>query len=115
MANVSPPFFCSKCGKEVGYTYDAKTGLYTPDGCRSPNCASCDLLPAARPPRTSQHLRLPQPPVILRISCRAKPMRIALFFYHAAFFTGSKLLSSSGSPPPESKETHRQRRRTSMI
>ena len=28
MANMTPPFFCPKCGREVGYTYDAKTGLY---------------------------------------------------------------------------------------
>ena len=39
MANVAPPFFCPKCGKEVGYTYDARTGRYTPDECRRPNCS----------------------------------------------------------------------------
>jgi len=39
MANVTPPFFCPKCGKEVDYTFDARTGLYTPDECRRPKCS----------------------------------------------------------------------------
>ena len=39
MANVAPPFFCQKCGKEVGYTYNAQTALYKPAECKSPHCA----------------------------------------------------------------------------
>ena len=37
-ANAAPPFFCPQCGNEVEYTYDARTGVYTPDECRKPNC-----------------------------------------------------------------------------
>ena len=36
MTKVTPPFFCPKCGNEIGYTYDANTGCYTPEECRKP-------------------------------------------------------------------------------
>jgi hypothetical protein len=39
MKNNRPPFFCPKCGKEVGYTYDANTGRYTPAQCGDANCS----------------------------------------------------------------------------
>ena len=38
MANVAPPFFCPKCGNEIGYTYDASTGRHTPQECIKPGC-----------------------------------------------------------------------------
>jgi hypothetical protein len=40
MISISPPLFCPKCGKEVGYTYDANTGRYTPSECRRPDCST---------------------------------------------------------------------------
>ncbi len=38
MSKLAPPFFCPRCGKELDYIYDARTGLYTPEECKRPNC-----------------------------------------------------------------------------